>query len=82
MSAGGDFRHDAAETRVQIRLRGDDAGENPRLVGEDGGGGFVTGSFDGEKKSHDCFCTVGRLKYRHDHRTITTAVFRQAVSGV
>ncbi len=49
MGAGGDLRHDAAEAGVQIGLRGDDAGENHQLVGEDGRRRFVTGGFDGQE---------------------------------
>ena len=49
VGAGRDLGHDAAEARVQVGLRGDDVGEDGRLVGEDGGGGFVAGGFDGEE---------------------------------
>ena len=49
MGASGDLGNDAAEAGVQIGLRGDDIGENARLVGEDGGGGFVTRTFNGEE---------------------------------
>ena len=41
--------HHASEACVQIGLRGDDTGENGRLLREDGGGGFITRGFDGQK---------------------------------
>ncbi len=48
-----DLRHDAAEARVQIGLRRDDVGQDRRLVGEDGRGGFVAGGFDAEEKQEN-----------------------------
>ena len=79
LSPGGDLRHHAAEARVQVGLRGDDVGENPWLIGEDGSGGFIAGCFQSEKVGHNCLHTIGRLQYSHDDRAITTVVFRQAV---
>ena len=52
MGASGDLRDDAAESRVQVGLRGDDAREDARLISEDGGGGLVAGRFDGEEVGH------------------------------
>ena len=49
VGAGGDLRHDAAEAGVQVGLRGDDVGQDRRLVGEDGGGGLVAGGFNARK---------------------------------
>ena len=42
----GDFGHDAAVLSMQIFLGGDDRGQHFQLVGDDGGGRFVTGGFD------------------------------------
>ena len=48
VSAGGDFRDDAAEFGVEVDLRGDDIGEDVAAIAHDGGGGFITGGFDAE----------------------------------
>src|SRR5262249_46818673 len=46
----GYLGHDATEAGVQIGLRGDDVGQDGRLFGEDRGGGFVAGGFEGEEE--------------------------------
>ena len=48
VAARGDFRHDAAVQPVLGHLRVDDVRENLPPVPHDGGGGFVTGGFDGK----------------------------------
>lgn len=45
--AGGEFGDDAAVFLVDVDLRGDDVGKDVEAVGDDGGGGFVAGGFDG-----------------------------------
>ena len=47
--AGRHLRHHAAKARVQVGLRGDDAGQDGRLFGEDCGGRLVTRGFDGQE---------------------------------
>src|SRR5262249_15243610 len=59
MSAGCHLRHHAAETRMEISLRGNDARQNLWFFGEYRSRGFVTGSFNGEKVHPLC-----RLKKR------------------
>jgi hypothetical protein len=46
--ARSQFGDDAAVFLVNIDLRGDHVGEDVEAVGDDGGGGFVAGGFDGE----------------------------------
>jgi len=48
MLARGQFGNNAAVFAVDVDLRGDDAGEDAAAVGDDSGGGFVTGGFDAE----------------------------------
>jgi hypothetical protein len=46
--ARGELRHDAAVAGVQLDLGGDDAGEQPAAVADDGGCGLVAGGLDAE----------------------------------
>ena len=46
MGAGGDFRHDAAEGRVQRRLARNDRGQHAAVLGHDRGGGVVATALD------------------------------------
>ena len=46
--AGGEFGDDSAVFSVDVDLGGDDVGKDVTAVGDDGGGGFVAGRFDGE----------------------------------
>ena len=60
MSAGGDFRHDAAEGCVFADLRQHNIGQDAtaRVTGplDQGGGGFVASSFNAEN-DHRCTMT-------------------------
>src|SRR5947209_18620714 len=49
MGAGGDLGDDAAEAGVQVGLRGDDAGQDGRLLREHGGRRLVAGGFNAEE---------------------------------
>src|SRR4051794_5605949 len=44
-----DLGYNAAEAGMEVSLRGHNAGEDPRLLGEDSGRGFVTRGFDREE---------------------------------
>ena len=48
VASGGDLGHDAPVPRVQLRLRGDDRGEDLAVLGDDGGSGLVAGGFEPE----------------------------------
>lgn len=54
MRAGGDFGNNATVSGENVDLRNYDVTENCRgardvvITADDGGGGFVTGTFDGE----------------------------------
>ncbi len=49
MGSGGDFRDDTAEAFVEFGLGGNDVGQHSQVAGDDCGGGFVAGGFDGEE---------------------------------
>ena len=48
VAARRDLRHDAAVTRVQVGLRGDDVGEDVAVRCDDGRGGLVAGGLEAE----------------------------------
>jgi hypothetical protein len=49
MSARRHLWDDAAEARMEVRLRGDHVGEDRQIIGEDRGGSLVTGGFERQK---------------------------------
>ena len=48
MGTGGDFGDDSAEFSMKLVLAGHDAGEDFPSVADNGGGGFIAGSLDGQ----------------------------------
>lgn len=48
MGTGGDFGNDATVSGENVNLRNDDVAQNLSMVANDGGGGFVARTFDGE----------------------------------
>jgi len=51
MSSRRDLRHDAAVLRVQLRLRGDDVGQDLAVVRDDGRGRLVAGRLEAEDQA-------------------------------
>lgn len=46
--AGSDFRNNTTICGENVNLRNDDIADDAGVVADDGGGGFVAGTFDGE----------------------------------
>ena len=71
MPARRDLGHDAPVPRVQIRLRGDDRGEDHAVARDDGGRGLVAGGLDPEDVHPPSLAAARLLRLApHDQRVL------------